>query len=401
MKLSSYPLPPGLQTFADLSITVDGQPMCTEALHPAYPAGAPEWFARPRTLKPEVNIARFACAGPCQLTISTVKPLTSLIVRPKSLQIPIEIGERQATLNLPGPCKLYVEIDDLPPLFIFADPIETDAPAADAPGVRVFAPGEHTPGLITLQDNDRIYLAPGAIVYGGFRGSPTNARVFGRGILDGSRLNESMVRLHGAKNVEFADIIMRCGKTWQNTLTNCDNISYRNVKVLSFAPYGDGIDPVCSRNIHIDNCFIYASDDCIAIKAMREGPEVSNILVTDSILAGYVFGDGLTIGFETDTTRMSNVIMRNCDVLYALGPNKIDGHSAFSIICDGPATIENVLFEDIAWKRTSSNSSNYTSPMARVTSTKAPVQSPASPCVTFAGRWRTRSFSGARMRNIR
>jgi hypothetical protein len=39
--------------------------------------------------------------------------------------------------------------------------------------------------------------------------------------------------------------------------------------------------------------------------------------------------------------------VKNCDILYARGATKAGQHSAFSIICDGPATVRNVAFEDI------------------------------------------------------
>lgn len=121
-------------------------------------------------------------------------------------------------------------------------PIDPLPDAQPATATRVFGPGEHEPGIMTLQDGDDIYLAPGAIVYGGLRGAVKGARVSGQGTLDGSRLNKSMCILDGASDVLIEGITMRCGVAWQNTLRNCDGITYRNVKVLSFVPYGDGID---------------------------------------------------------------------------------------------------------------------------------------------------------------
>ena len=194
----------------------------------------------------------------------------------------------------------------------------------------------------------RFILLPGAVVYGGFRGSPKNARVFGRGILDGSKTRSRLGALYNAKNVEFEGILMRCGTGFQNEPNNSDNITYRNIKVISSSNFGDGLDPVSSRNIRIDDCFICASDDCIAIKGQRNriGPDVANILVENSVLCGYMVGDGVTVGFEANAKRMSNITVRNCDVVFALGPNGVDGHSGFSIINGGPAGIENVLYEN-------------------------------------------------------
>jgi hypothetical protein len=340
------PAPPELTTSCDLTAEVDGIPVWVENLTKACPEDAPDWFRANATKNLAVNIAAFTCTKPCRLTLHLQQPLPMLTVRPKHRRIAVTGKERDWTLELPGPCQLYVELGSLPPLLIFADPPEAN-PELDPSKVRVFGPGVHEPGLITLEDNAQVYLAPGAVVYGGFRGSPRHAKVFGRGILDGSKLNMSMVRLDGAKDVLFEGLILRCGKAWQNTLQDCEDVTYRNVKILSFVPYGDGIDPVCSRKIRIENCFFRCSDDCIAVKAMRGGPAVADILVQGCVMAGYNFSDGFTIGYEAVTEVIEAITVKNCDILYARGATKAGQHSAFSIICDGPATVRNVTFENI------------------------------------------------------
>ncbi len=340
------PVPPGLVTCSNLTLKLDGQPVWVEHLAKECPADAPDWFRRGASSNLVVAIASFPCPSPGILSLHLDQPAASVIVRPKSLRVPVSGGGRDWKLSLPGPCKLYVEIGSLPPLMVFAEAPET-APAPDPARTRIFGPGIHEPGIITLQDDDQVYVAPGAIVYGGLRGGPKNARVFGRGILDGSRLNDSMVQLNGASNVVVEGIITRCGKFWQNTLTDCDQITYRNVKVLSFTPSGDGINPVGCRNVLIEDCFFRCSDDCVAVKAPGKGPRVSDITVRNCTMAGYAFSDGFTIGYETVTPIMENITVRNCDILYARGGTRAGQHSAFSIICDGPATVRNVTFEDI------------------------------------------------------
>jgi hypothetical protein len=338
--------PPGLITSEDVTAELDGSPIWVENLTKACPPDAPDWFRYNTSNNLAVNIAAFTCTNASKLSLHFEHPVKGLTVRPKHLGIAVSGQERDWSLALPGPCKLYIEAETLPPLLVFADSPE-DKVAPESGDTRIFGPGVHDPGLITLKDNARIYLAPGAVVYGGFRGKPRNAKVFGRGILDGSKLSSSMVELNGASNVVVEGIIMRCGKAWQNTLQNCDNITYRNVKILSFVPYGDGIDPVCSRNIRIENCFFRCSDDCIAVKAMQGGPKVSGITVQDCVMAGYNFSDGFTIGYEAVTEAIEDITVKNCDILYARGATKAGQHSAFSIICDGPATVRNVTFEDI------------------------------------------------------
>ena len=295
--IAAYPTPPGLSISAEVTVTANGTPIEVESLRPPYPANAPAWFRVPETENLGVDIVRFSCDGPSTLAIHLKQPAKSLTERPRARQIQVHGGGADFTLALPGPCKLLVEIDGRPPLAVLADPPQKDIPRAEDV-THYFGPGEHTPGVITLNDNDRVYLAAGAIVYGGFRGGPHGAKIYGRGILDGSRLNGPMVSLNGASRVEFEGILMRCGRGWQNTLRNCDDVRYRNVKVFSFVPSGDGLDPVSSRTVRIEDCFFRCSDDCIAIKAMRRGPKVADIAIRDCVMAGYAFADGVTVGFE-------------------------------------------------------------------------------------------------------
>lgn len=251
--------------------------------------------------------------------------------------------------------------DRFPDLLVFANPQETEVPNPKDPRMRFFGPGVHEPGVMTLKDGDRIYLAPGAVVYGAFRGSPRGAKIFGRGILDGSKFDEHhMIRLANASDVQFSGITIRCGrKNWLNRLDRCERFVYRNVKVLSFTNQGDGVDPCNSSEFLIDDCFLHCADDCIAVKAYTKNgyPDcpyppatvnnASGITVTGCIMVGYGFSDGFTIGVECDTERIENILVRDCDILQARGNNAFGGHAAFSVNCDGPAEIRNIRFENI------------------------------------------------------
>ena len=130
-------------------------------------------------------------------------------------------------------------------------------------------------------------------------------------------------------------------------LTECKNVSYRHVKVISFGNSGDGINPVGSQNVAIENCFLRCTDDCIAIKELAENQIVDNIRVRNCTMIGFAFADGITIGFETNGSEIKNVRVENCDILISRGGSMVDGHSAFSIICDGPAWIRDIHYENI------------------------------------------------------
>ena len=215
---------------------------------------------------------------------------------------------------------------------------------------------EHLPDWFTSRSYTSVqhevhfagFSCEGAIVYGGIRtDGANNIRVSGSGILDGNFEYRSMVRIDDSENVRFDGIIIRNGQSWINTITNSVNVTYDNVKVISFGPSGDGINPVGSRNVAINNCFFRCTDDCIAIKSTAADHIVRDILIENNTMVGYAFSDGVTIGFETRGPLINNVIARNNDVLLSRGGSRVDGHSGFSIVCDGPSLISDILFEDI------------------------------------------------------
>jgi hypothetical protein len=63
-----------------------------------------------------------------------------------------------------------------------------------------------------MKDSETVYIAAGAIVYGGIRATGvSNIRVVGRGILDGGFEFKQMVLVENCKNVLFEGIMIRNG----------------------------------------------------------------------------------------------------------------------------------------------------------------------------------------------
>jgi hypothetical protein len=345
-----YPAIPGLTASDVYTVKANDRDIWTEKFRTNMDISKlPDWFIEPYTKVPqEIHQASFSSHGQVQVSIRVPNTIKNVSIHPLSRGIGSNVNGNVLTFSLPGPDKLYIEIDDLPPLFIFANPIENEKISADDPGVHYFGPGVHRPGYITLKDNETVYIAAGAIVYGGIRANGVhNIRVIGRGILDGAFDFKQMVLVENCRNVLFEGVMIRNGDGWTNTLVNCEGLRYNHVKVLSFGPGGDGIDPLNSRNVVISNCFLRCTDDCIAIKAPASDQLVDDVVVADNTMIGFAFSDGVTIGFETDAASISNITVRNCDVILARGGSRVEGHSGFSIICDGPAVVNNVLYENI------------------------------------------------------
>lgn len=343
-KVIVYPTPPGLQTSPDLKATVNGMPVWVERAGSRLEKFDHEIGLYNGRKFDDMDVAAFAFTGKVNLVISANQKIEKLIIRPKSLKLKADIKDNQISINLDSPVKLYIEINDLPHLAIFADAPESNPITQSADGITYFGPGEHRPGTITPADNQTIYIAAGAIVYADITGKDLrNVTIRGRGMLQGR------IKISGTSNLHVSDIFIKNTRGWTNTLTDCSNSSYRNVKVFSFEGiWGlDGINPVSSKNFTIDNCFMRCRDDCVAIKSMDHNLSVDSVYVTNCTMVGWSCSDGVTLGFELNGGPVRNVVVKNCDILYARGGGMTEGHSGFSIVCDGPAMVENILFEDI------------------------------------------------------
>ena len=346
-----YPLPDGLVPSNDYLIEVNDQEVKVEQFTTDYDLDAlPEWFTGTPMMdrQQQVCLVSFDCNGPVTVRIEVPVKIDSASIHPLSRGIKLQTGDEGNWLmfTLPGPDKLYIEVNDLPPLLFIANPVESEIPNAQDKNVLYFGPGVHQAGEIDLQDNQTMYIAGGAIVYGHLRGNPQNAKIIGRGILDAG-YKTRLALFENASNLTLDGVTLRNSKSWTNTLINCQNVLYHNVKVLGFGPSSDGVNPLGSRNVTIDDCFFRCTDDCIAIKAPADSQIVDSIRVTNNTMIGYMFSDGVTIGYETNGPEVKNVVVNNCDIIIARGGSKVDGHSAFSIICDGPARIHDILYENI------------------------------------------------------
>jgi hypothetical protein len=339
-----YPAPPGLTTSPDIKLTVNKKPVWVERAGSILEEFNHDLGLYGGRLMEDMDVAGFAFKGKAKLIITTSEKIESFVIRPKSLNIQARVRGNQISFSLDSPKKLYIEINNLPHLAIFADAQEINPLTGPGDGVTYFGPGEHRPGKIVLSSDQTLYIAAGAIVYANITGQDlSNVTIRGRGMLNGT------IRISGTTNLHVRDIFIRNNRGWTNTLTNCRNSSYRNVKVFSFEGiYGlDGINPVSSKNFTIDDCFMRCRDDCVAIKSPDYNLSVDSVYVTNCVMVGWSCSDGVTLGFELNGGPVQNVVVKNCDILYARGGGRTGGHSGFSIVCDGPAIVQNILFEDI------------------------------------------------------
>jgi hypothetical protein len=337
-----YPAPPGLITSPDFTVMADNNEVWVERIGSKLATFDYTLYGS-RDME-DLNVASFSCSGKVSIRIKANVNIETLNIRPKSRSINATVNGSEITFDMDGPQKLYIEINNLPHLAIFADPPELNPKKKGDPGVIYYSPGVHNPGRIQLVSNMTMYIAAGAVVNADISGRKLeNVTITGRGILQGK------IEMTGCSNFNVNGIFIRNTKGWSNTLTDCHNSGYRNVKVFSYeAIYSvDGINPVSCTNFTIDDCFMRCRDDCVAIKSGDIKLRVDSVYVSNCVMVGWACSDGITIGFELNGGPVENIFVKNCDILYARGDGRTQGHSAFSIVCDGPAMVQNIFFEDI------------------------------------------------------
>lgn len=245
--------------------------------------------------------------------------------------------------------KLVVQAGALPPLFLFALPIEKEKPSSNDPATVYFGPGDHTAGEIRLTSGQTLYLAAGARVRGRVRAFEAHdIAIRGRGVLDAREHTDFATQTHGilmerCKNVSIEGIQVRTGDWWQILLLLTDDVRIDHLHTLSFGRNNDGVDTDGARNLLVRDSFIGCGDDGFgfhAVDAVVHGePVTQNCVAERCVIWNEYAGNGLRIGASTETSEMSNITFRSIDVLHTKNNAIMIDHSDW-------AHLQNITFHD-------------------------------------------------------
>lgn len=144
-------------------------------------------------------------------------------------------------------------------------------------------------------------------------GVPVSERIFG----EGDYLRPSFVQPYKCKNVLIEGITIKDSPMWVLHPVLSENVTIRNVKVISHGPNSDGCDPESSKDVLIEGCVFDTGDDCIAIKSGRDhdGRRV-NVPSENIIVRKCVMKDGhggVVIGSEI-SGNVRNVFAEDCEM---------------------------------------------------------------------------------------
>lgn len=316
------------QESTDVAVRIDG--LTVEARH----CGEFKWV-RCGVTAAQIHQARYVLhSAQGELDVEVDVPFEWRQVRARPLRHGI-VPKRTARgirFRMPAPAKISIEFDgDLTnPLFILVNPPEVNGLSGDAPGVRFFrAGGEYDAGEIRLGLGETLYIEEGAVVHGWVIADKAHgARIAGRGILDGSRMDHNasmrpqMIKIIESNGVVVEGITLVNGPSWHVVPIACRNTAIRDVNVIAFSGCGDGVDVTGCENTSVTGCFIRANDDCIAVKATdcmhpSGSHNVRGVRVSGGVFWNASWGNALEIGYETRCEEISDILFEDCDIIHA------------------------------------------------------------------------------------
>lgn len=336
-RLITYEPPKGAESAPEFEVEVNGQKIFVYNTRPAA-------------------FAYFSFEGKVDVKVTFLSPVYNFDIRPKSRNIQAELSRNELHFSLDKPENLSIEINKnlKRPLFLFANPLETNIPDKNNKNVIFFEAGKiHYPGQVDIKSNQTVYIEGGAIVRGHFMTDKgRNIKIMGRGILDNSQYlkgEHRPVEINECENVWIDGIILTESRHWSCASHASKNVTYNNLKIVSDNDWDDGIDIVGSQKVLVNNCFIRTKDDCIAVKSgvnyftkFNSSSNAKDVVVQNSVMWNGIWGNGLEIGFETRSDTIQDITFKNCDLIHVEGPE-----GTFTIHNGDRAVVKNILYDNI------------------------------------------------------
>lgn len=274
--------------------------------------------------------------------------IDSARVRPLSYDVPFTIEGNTLQFSLEKPANLSVEVngDIFHNLHLFANPLDTFEVDKKNPDLIYFGPGIHRfeGGEFRIPSGKTVYVAGGAVMMGRMLiENVHDVKLLGRGIIDPSV--KMGIRIANSRNVYVEGLVAT-----QCATGGSDSVTIRNVKVISYFGWGDGMNVFSSRNVLFDRVFCRTSDDCTTVYGTRlgfEGPS-SNITMQNSTLWADV-AHPIFIGIHGNVDKpeiLENLNYVNIDILDHK-EKQLNYQGCLAINAGDENLIRNVRFEDI------------------------------------------------------
>jgi len=336
------------------TVTVGGLPVPVYACRVSAQPFNQVWpgYQRPLDQTELAGFAYWDMRAAVQVEVRSQRAIETVVVRPRAAGVEPRVEGSRILFEMDRPRHLVVEVNGPHhALHLFASAPEQGVPAPDAPGVQYFGPGVHRPGTITLESNQMVYVAPGAVVYGSIHATGAqNIAVRGRGVLDQSPFERGggggAIRFSDCRDVVVEGVVMRDPDVWCCSLFGCRGARIEDVKLVGLWRYNaDGIDICNSQDVTVRDCFVRSFDDSIVLKGLKFGQNsfddrpVSQVHVSGCTI-WCDWGRALEIGAETCAPEFADILCEDCDIVRTT-------HIAMDIQHGDRALVRNVRFEDI------------------------------------------------------
>lgn len=295
------------------------------------------------------SMATFDFSGKVEIAVTYNKgKIDSARVRPLSYGIPFTTEDNTIKFVLEKPANLSVEVngDIFHNLHLFANPIDTFKVDKKNPDLIFFGPGIHRfeGGEFRIPSGKTVYVAGGAVMMGRMLiENAHDVKLLGRGIIDPSV--KMGIRIANSRNVQVEGLVAT-----QCATGGSDSVTIRNVKVISYFGWGDGMNVFSSKNVLFDRVFCRNSDDCTTVYGTRlgfEGPS-SNITMQNSTLWADV-AHPIFIGIHGNVEKpeiLENLNYVNIDILDHK-EKQLNYQGCLAINAGDENLIRNVRFENI------------------------------------------------------
>ena len=329
--------------------------------------------------------AMFDFSGTVEVRIQTREPwVYKAVARPVSKGIVPVCEGREVRFILHEPADLMIEINGerFHCLHLFARPMvevpegedvvhyranmgsPSTAPACPPrredgkPCTVVFDAGLHFVKEYQYRPNSntRIVLAPGAVVIGTFiLEHVENVSIEGHGVV----LLESLHRFSGAGGVRISHCrnVSVQGVTFINPpqftvmMGGSDHVRVQGIRTFSCEGWSDGIPMMSCHHVHVSDCFLRNSDDCISIYGSRgeyDGNTYDVLVERCSLWADVAHPVNMaTHGAHwQDGSILERITIRNVDILEHHEPQP-DYLGCLAINAGDKNTVRDILFENI------------------------------------------------------
>jgi hypothetical protein len=306
-----------------------------------------------------------------KIQLVNVEALKDVVIRPLSSGIkPVIDGNTLSfTISEPGQYSIEYNNDIKNTVFLFANPLESEIPDKNDKSVLYLGPGVWDMGTLTLADNQTLYVAGGALVYGNvYANAAKNINVKGRGIIDGSKYDGWLTPGSTAKvpvnfehitNPSVEGVILMNPNAWTLNCLSCTNGKIENVKIISSRQNGDGITLQSCNDFDIRNSFIRSWDDSVVVKNYEGN---SNNITFSNLLLWTDLAQSCEIGYETNKgnrpdAKISNIFFNDITVLHNFHKPAISIHNSDDALVTD-IQYNNIVVEDASMGKGDAGANN-------------------------------------------